>query len=119
MVPFVCSLLILWFLLRIAEQFELTEKAKRFVLLLFCFHPALVLLSGSVNNDCMSLMFTVMCVYYTILWSRFPTAHNILKLAVSIALGMLTKQPGMDIVEEALRSVAHVARCASSSHRQE
>ena len=37
-------------------------------------------------------MFTVMCVYYTILWSRFPTAHNILKLAVSIALGMLTKQ---------------------------
>lgn len=91
-VPFVCSLLILWFLLRIAEQFELTEKAKRFVMLLFCFHPALVLLSGSVNNDCMSLMFTVMCVYYTILWSRFPTAHNILKLAVSIALGMLTKQ---------------------------
>lgn len=69
-VPFVCSLLILWFLLRIAEQFELTEKAKRFVLLLFCFHPALVLLSGSVNNDCMSLMFTVMCVYYTILWSQ-------------------------------------------------
>lgn len=92
MVPFVCSLLILWFLLRLAEQFDLTEKAKRFVLLLFCFHPALVLLSGSVNNDCMSLMFTVMCVYYTILWSRFPTAHNILKLAVSIALGMLTKQ---------------------------
>lgn len=25
-VPFVCSLLILWFLLQIAEQFELTEK---------------------------------------------------------------------------------------------
>ena len=34
-VPFVCSLLILWFLLRITEQFELTEKAKRFVLTLF------------------------------------------------------------------------------------
>ena len=38
-VPFVCSLLILWFLLRIAEQFELTEKAKRFVLLL-CYRRA-------------------------------------------------------------------------------
>lgn len=91
-VPFVCSLFILWFLLRIVEQFALTQKAKRFVMLLFCFHPALVLLSGSVNNDCMSLLFTVMCVYYTILWSRFPTVHNILKLAISIALGMLTKQ---------------------------
>lgn len=53
---------------------------------------ALVLLSGSVNNDCMALLFTVLCVYYTMLWIKFPTMHNILKIALAIGLGMLTKQ---------------------------
>lgn len=91
-VPFVCSLLILFFLAKILGQLALTEKAKRFVMLLFAFHPALVLLSGSVNNDCMALLFTVLCVYYTMLWVSYPTIHNILKLALAVGLGMLTKQ---------------------------
>lgn len=91
-VPFVCSLLILFFLAKILGQLALTEKAKCFIMLLFAFHPALVLLSGSVNNDCMALLFTVLCVYYTMLWVRYPTIHNILKLALAVGLGMLTKQ---------------------------
>ena len=65
--PFVCSLLILIFLAKILGQLALTQKAKCFVMALFAFHPALVLLSGSVNNDCMALLFTVLCVYYTCL----------------------------------------------------
>lgn len=91
-VPFVCSLLILWVLLKILRQFPLREAAVRFLMALFSFHPALVLLSGSVNNDCMALLFTLLCVYTTIAWSRRPTARNILRIALSIALGTLTKQ---------------------------
>lgn len=92
MVPFVCSLFILVILLKILRLLDLQERARRFLMLLFGFHPALVLLAGSVNNDCMSLMFTLLCVYTTITWSRNPSARNILKIAVSIALGMMTKQ---------------------------
>lgn len=91
-VPFVCSLMILAVLLKIVEQFNLEEKMKRFLMTLFAFHPSLVLLSGSVNNDCMSLLFTLLCVYTTIMWSKNPTARNILKIAVFTGLGMLTKQ---------------------------
>ena len=91
-VPFVCALLILIFLAKILGQLALTQKVKCFVMALFAFHPALVLLSGSVNNDCMALLFTVLCVYYTMLWIKFPTMHNILKIALAIGLGMLTKQ---------------------------
>lgn len=91
-VPFVCSLLILIFLLKILRLLELQERTRRFLMLVFCFHPALVLLSGSVNNDCMSLLFTLLCVYTTIVWSRKSDVRNILKIAVSIALGMMTKQ---------------------------
>lgn len=92
MVPFVCSLCILAVLLRIVRQFALQEKTVQLLMALFAFHPALVLLSGSVNNDCMSLLFTLLCVYTTIVWSKNPTARNIVKIALSIASGMLTKQ---------------------------
>lgn len=91
-VPFVCSLFILYVLLQILRQFALREKTIRLLMTLFAFHPALILLSGSVNNDCMSLLFTLLCVYTTINWSRMPNAGNIIKIALSIALGMLTKQ---------------------------
>lgn len=91
-VPFVCSLLILLVLLKIMRSLALQERTVRFLMVLFCFHPALVLLSGSVNNDCMSLLFTLLCVYTTIRWSRTPSLRGILSVALSISLGMLTKQ---------------------------
>ncbi len=91
-VPFICSLLILLVILKILRQFDLREKTVRILMILFSFHPALVLLSGSVNNDCMSLLFTLLCVYTTIRWSRMPDMRNIIYVALSISLGMLTKQ---------------------------
>ena len=92
MVPFVCSLLTLLVLQKVVRQLVTEEKTQRFLMLLFAFHPALVLLAGSVNNDCMSLLFTLLCVYTAIEWGRKPTTGNIVKIALSIALGMLTKQ---------------------------
>lgn len=91
-VPFLCSLLILVVILKILRQFELREKTVRLLMILFSFHPALILLSGSVNNDCMSLLFTLLCVYFTIRWSRKPDIRNIICIALSISFGMLTKQ---------------------------
>ncbi len=91
-VPFVCSLLTLWMLYRVVRQFRLTETAACFVTALFAFHPALVLLSGSVNNDGMALLFTVGIVYWTIEWSRTLQWSAICKLALCMGFGMLVKQ---------------------------
>jgi len=91
-VPFVCSLLILWVSYRIIRQFEMKEKAVLFLTALFAFHPSLILLSGSVNNDCMALLFALLCVYTTIEWSRRPGMGRIIGIALSVALGMCTKQ---------------------------
>lgn len=91
-VPFVCSLMTLFVLYKVVCQFKLNEKAVCFVMAIFAFHPALVLLSGSVNNDCMALLFTVLIVYWTIEWSRSQSWSSIIKLAFSIGLGMLVKQ---------------------------
>ncbi|MBQ8038611.1 MAG: glycosyltransferase family 39 protein, partial [Lachnospiraceae bacterium] len=91
-VPFVCSLLTLWIMYKIAKQLDLSDKAIVFVMAVLAFHPSLVLLSGSVNNDCMALLFTVLIVYWTIEWSRSLSFKAILMLALSIGLGMLVKQ---------------------------
>mgnify|MGYP000020208916 FL=1 len=91
-VPFLCSLLILAVLYRIVRRFSLGKGAVCFVMALFAFHPALVLLSGSVNNDCMSLLLTLLCVDFCMAWSRRPSAGNIAKLALAIGLGMMAKQ---------------------------
>jgi len=91
-VPFVCSLLTLWMMYKITKQLNLSDKAICFVMAVLAFHPSLVLLSGSVNNDCMALLFTVLIVYWTIEWSRSLSFKAILMLALSIGLGMLVKQ---------------------------
>lgn len=91
-VPFVCSLLTLWLLYKVVCQFDLEYKTKAFIMAVFAFHPALVLLSGSVNNDCMALLFTVWIVYLTIVWSRSLRWSSIIWLAFAIGLGMLVKQ---------------------------
>lgn len=91
-VPFVCSLLILWVLLRIVRRFALSEKVEAFLMALFSFHPALVLLSGSVNNDCMSLLLTLLCVDFSMAWIRRQSVGNAVKLALAVGFGMMTKQ---------------------------
>lgn len=91
-IPFVCSLLILWLLYKVVCLFDLEDKTKAFIMTIFAFHPALVLFAGSVNNDCMALMFTVLIVYLTIVWSRKRTWSSIIGLAFAMGLGMLVKQ---------------------------
>lgn len=90
-VPFVGSLLTLYFLYKIVKCFDLKARTEQFVMTIFAFHPTLILFAGSVNNDCLGLLFTVLCVYTTILWEKDPTIKNILKIALSIGLGMITK----------------------------
>ncbi len=91
-VPFVCSLLILWVLYEILKQFQMRERTVCFVMAVFAFHPSLILLSGSVNNDCMALLFTLLIVHQTIDWSRRLRLIVIVRLALCMGLGMLVKQ---------------------------
>ncbi len=91
-VPFVSSLLILVVLFQILQSLALEEDTVCFLMTLFAFHPALVLLSGSVNNDCMSLLFTLLCVYTAMRWSQQQGMGNAIAMALSLGLGMLTKQ---------------------------
>ena len=62
---------------------------------ILAFHPSLIMLSGSINNDglCLLLMFTT--AYLAILWYEKPDWRRIIVLALSLAATVLTKISGL------------------------
>lgn len=91
-VPFAFSLITLYFLYRILKEFEVKGYMMCISLVIFAFHPALILLSGSVNNDCTAMAFTVMTIYYFLRWIKDHSYKNIILTALFLGLGISTKQ---------------------------
>ncbi|MHB1484730.1 MAG: ArnT family glycosyltransferase [Saccharofermentanales bacterium] len=55
------------------------------------FHPAFIILAGSVNNDILAILLMQCAIYYTIRWYKEPVAANMIKVALCIGFGMMTK----------------------------
>lgn len=58
---------------------------------LIAFHPTFLILAGSINNDMLSVLFILLSIYNTIVWYKAPSIKKIVFIALSVALGMLTK----------------------------
>lgn len=91
-VPFACSVVILFAAVAIMKRFKIEGPALCFGLGVLAFHPSLILLSGSVNNDGMALMFSVLSVLMTMIWIEKRDMKSIAILAVCLGLGISTKQ---------------------------
>lgn len=89
--PFVYSVLTLFVLYGICKRMNLKDKALTVVMAIFAFHPSLIWLSGSINNDCLAVLFLVLSIYTTLVWVEEKTYRNILAIALAISLGMVTK----------------------------
>ena len=91
-IPFLCSIAILWYGYKIMRRLTDNRKALELGMLILAFHPALILLSGSVNNDALGLLFMLLCIEYTWAWSESHSLTDILKAALAVSLGIMTKQ---------------------------
>lgn len=60
-------------------------------LLLACAHPALTIMSGSINNDMLSSVLLACAILASLCWLREKTLRNLLCIALSIGFGMLCK----------------------------
>lgn len=60
-------------------------------LLLAAFHPALAIMSGSVNNDMLSTLLLACCIYAALCWIKEKNLKNLIFTALFIGLGMLCK----------------------------
>ena len=76
---------------RILRHFRLKGKALYLPLIIINFHPAFILFSGAVNNDPLSVVFVMGAILYVLKWAKERTMTNILKLALCIGLGMMSK----------------------------
>lgn len=76
---------------KILEHFQLRGMALAVPLGIMAFHPTFLILAGSINNDMLSITFMLASVLLTLRWFREPRLSTILKLALTIGLGMMTK----------------------------
>lgn len=60
-------------------------------LLLIALHPALTIMSGSINNDMLSTLLLACCIYASLCWITKKTLKNLIFIALSIGFGMLCK----------------------------
>lgn len=58
------------------------------------FHPTLLILSGSVNNDMLSVTFMLCAILNTLYYYRKSTYKNIIKVAVCVGCAMMSKLSG-------------------------
>lgn len=61
------------------------------VLIFVGLSPAMIIMSGSVNNDILSITLSTMAIYYTIVWYNNDSLKNLIKIALTISLAIMTK----------------------------
>lgn len=77
---------------RIMKLICLDEKKIMLPLALFSLYPGLIYITGSVNNDMLALLFTILCMYTTMLWIRNDyNRHQLIYMALSIGFGLIAK----------------------------
>lgn len=78
----------------ICKELNLKKWGMRVAMLIISFHPIYIMLSGSINNDALSLMFMTISIYLIIVWYRKPEMIYIVLLALSIGCSMIAKLSG-------------------------
>ena len=63
------------------QEFKLRRMGLIIAFAIVAFHPTFIILSGSVNNDILSLTFMFGAILNTIVWYREQTLKNIMKIA--------------------------------------
>ncbi|MBR4282731.1 MAG: hypothetical protein IKT35_03350, partial [Clostridia bacterium] len=79
---------------KILQFMKLKGMAFILPLAVICFHPTLIIMSGSVNNDMLSVVLAFGAIYATMVWYKNPTIKNIVVVALCIGGSMTTKLSG-------------------------
>lgn len=58
-------------------------------------HPTLIIMSGSINNDIMCVMFMMLSVMYALRWYKSQRIAEIAKTGVTLAFAVVTKTSGI------------------------
>lgn len=76
---------------KIFTFFKLKNSAVLTALSLVAFHPTFTILAGSANNDILSITMFLAAILTALNWYKKPSLINILKVALAVGLGMMSK----------------------------
>lgn len=79
---------------RVLRELGLKGLALLVPMAILCFHPTLILMAGSINNDILSALLMMAAALWTLRWYRAPSFGRILCIALCIGLAMMTKLSG-------------------------
>ncbi len=75
---------------RILRELDIKRTIKSLVLFV-ALSPSIVIMSGSLNNDILSIMLSTMAIFYCIIWYKSDSLKDLLKIAFSISFAIMTK----------------------------
>lgn len=78
------------YLYRILKELKI-KKSLIPTLLFVATSPALLIMSGSINNDMLSISLSIIAIYYTMIWYKDDSLKTLLKIALTISLAIMTK----------------------------
>ena len=69
-ITLIYSVIILIILYKILEELNLSNKNKILPMLMFAFYPLYIFFAGSINNDELVMMFSLICLLYLMKWRK-------------------------------------------------
>ena len=90
----IISMILMYLIYLICKEIKLKEYTKYLIMVIAAFHPLLIILSGSINNDNLSLTLMVSIIYFLIRWNKKSNLKNTIILAILTGLCVLTKLSG-------------------------
>lgn len=88
------SMIMLYVIYNIAKEMKLKEKYILYVMFITAFHPTLIILSGSINNDELCILLTMWSILRLIKWYKETNIKNTVFLAIITGLAVMTKTNG-------------------------
>lgn len=86
---YMCILMLIVYL--ICKELCMKQRGTLITMIIVSFHPIYILLSGSINNDALSICLSALSLYIAIKWYQKPNIISIILLAICIGLAMMAK----------------------------
>ena len=88
------SIITLFIMYKILKELKIEDNFKLILMFIFGLFPNLIIMSGSLNNDELSILLIMLSILYLIKWYKQQSAKNLIILALSTGLAVMTKTSG-------------------------
>lgn len=85
------SSLTIWTFYQIIKEFSISDKLVIVLMTFLSFHPFFFIMSVTFTNDCVTMYFMILAIWYTIRWQKTPSMKNIIVIAFAVGLAMASK----------------------------